>query len=97
MANIIKQPVISEKSIQLGGSNKYTFRVDKRANAPEIKKDVEKLFKVKVKQVNIINVIGKPKNLRRMKVKRANFKKAIITLMPGNTIKMFEDTQKDAS
>ncbi len=97
MSNIIKQPVISEKSIQLGGANKYTFRVDPRANVSEIKKSVEKLFKVKVKQVNTINVGGKPKYFKRNKIKRADWKKAIVTLMPGNAIKIFEESTKDAS
>ncbi len=90
---IIQQPVISEKSVQLGSSNKYAFKVDKRANASEIKRSVEQLFKVKVRQVNIINVSGKPKSMRGRKVKRADWKKAIVTLLPGQTIKLFEETK----
>jgi len=97
MSNIIIKPIISEKSIQLGSASKYTFLVDKRSNSPEIKKAVEKLFKVKVKKVNTVNVGGKPKYFKRAKVKRADIKKAIVTLMPGNTIKIFEETTKDAS
>ena len=97
MNNIIIKPIISEKSIQLGAASKYTFMVDKRSNNPEIKKVIEKLFKVKVKKVNTVNVAGKPKYFKRVKVKRADIKKAIVTLMPGNTIKMFEETTKDAS
>lgn len=97
MSNIIIKPVISEKSIQLGSASKYTFVVDKRANAPEIKKAIENLFKVKVKKVNTVNIGGKPKYFKRNKVKRADIKKAIITLMPGNTIKIFEETTKDDS
>lgn len=97
MSNIIIKPIISEKSIQLGAASKYTFLVDKRSNGPEIKKAVEKLFKVKVKKVNTVNVRGKPKNFKGNKVKRADIKKAIVTLMPGNTIKIFEEATKDAS
>ncbi len=97
MSNIIIKPLISEKSIQLGAASKYTFVVDKRSNAPEIKKAVEKLFEVKVKSVNTVNVSGKPKYFKRNKVNRADFKKAIVTLMPGNTIKLFEETTKDGS
>lgn len=92
---IVKQPVISEKSIQLGGASKYTFVVDKRANSPEIKKSIEKLFKVKVKKMNIINVSGKPKNVRRRRVYRSDWKKAIVTLMPGQSIKLFEESKKE--
>lgn len=94
---IIKKPVISEKSIQLGGASKYTFVVDDRANAPEIKKSVEKLFKVKVKKINIINVSGKPKNMRRTRVTRADWKKAIVTLVSGQSIKLFEESKKDGN
>ena len=97
MSNIIIKPIISEKSIQLGAASKYTFVVDKRSNGPEIKKAIEKLFKVKVKKVNTANVSGKPKYFKRNKVRRADYKKAIVTLMPGNTIKIFEETTKDDS
>jgi len=97
MSNIIQKPVISEKSIQQGTASKYTFVVDKRSNHPEIKKAIEALFKVKVKKVNTINMSGKPKFFKRNKVKRADWKKAIITLMPGHTIKIFEETTKDAN
>lgn len=92
---IIKKPVISEKSIQLGSASKYTFVVDKRATSPEIKKSIAKLFKVKIKKVNIINVSGKPKNMKRQRVYRASWKKAIITLLPGQSIKLFEESKKE--
>ncbi|OGB74435.1 50S ribosomal protein L23 [candidate division Kazan bacterium RBG_13_50_9] len=97
MGTIIKQPVISEKSIQLGSTSKYAFVVDKRANAPEIKKSVEALFKVKVHRVNIITTPGKPKRMGRMQVRRAGWKKAIVTLMPGYSIKLFEESKKSGS
>jgi len=93
---IIYQPVISEKSVGLGASNIYTFKVDPRSNRPLIKQAIEKLFKVKVKSINILNVIGKPKNAGRQKVKRAGWKKAVVTLMAGQTIKLFEE-KKDAN
>jgi len=88
---IIYQPVISEKSIQQGSVNKYTFKVDPRANAAMVKDAVERLFKVKVLDVNMLCVKGKPKNLRRVKVKRSDWKKAVVTLLPGQTIKLFEE------
>ena len=93
---IIYQPVVSEKSVSLGAGNVYTFKVDPRANLPLIRQAVETLFKVKVKSVNVLNVPGKPKNAGRRKVRRAHWKKAIVTLMPGQTIKLFEE-KKDAS
>ena len=91
MSVIIYQPVISEKSIQQGSVNKYTFKVDIRANSAMVKDAIEKLFKVKVTSVNTLRVQGKPKNMRRTKVKRANWKKAVVTLLPGQTIKLFEE------
>ena len=93
---IIYQPVVSEKSVGLGASNIYTFKVDPRANCPMIKQAVENLFKVKVKSISVLNVAGKPKNAGRQKVKRANWKKAVVTLMAGQTIKLFEE-KKDAN
>jgi large subunit ribosomal protein L23 len=94
---IIYRPVISEKSVQLGSVSKYTFVVDSRANLHEIKSAVENLFKVKVKGVNVANVKGKPKQAGRAKVRRANWKKAIVTLLPGQTIKLFEEKVKDGN
>lgn len=95
---VIIRPVISEKSVHLGSANKYTFVVDKRTNASTIKAAIKELFKVKVKNVQIINVKGKPKHAGRTKVMRASWKKAIVTLQAGQTIKLFEEqTSKDAS
>lgn len=88
---IIYQPVISEKSIQQSGVNKYAFKVDSRANATMIKIAIEKLFKVNVLSVNTLCVKGKPKKHQRTKVKRADWKKAVVTLKPGQTIKLFEE------
>lgn len=91
---IIKQPVISEKSVQLGSANKYTFKVDKRANSSQIKHSIEALFKVKVKAINIVNLPGKPKKVKGRIVTRAAIKKAIVTLAPGQKIKLFEETKE---
>jgi len=97
MSLIIKHPVISEKSIQQGSVSKYAFVVDQRANAIQVKAAVETFFKVKVTKVNMINVAGKPKRMGRRKVTRANWRKAIVTLAPGQSIKLFEETVKDGS
>jgi len=91
MSVIIYQPVISEKSIQQGSASKYTFRIDPRADARAVRRAIEKLFKVKVTSVNMVCVKGKPKNVGRARVKRAGWKKAIVTLLPGQTIKLFEE------
>lgn len=91
---VIKQPIISEKSVQLGTANKYTFKVDNRANASQIKRSAEDLFNVKVKSINIINLPGKPKRARGKKVFRAAVKKAVITLMPGQKIALFEEAKE---
>jgi large subunit ribosomal protein L23 len=95
MTLIIKHPVISEKSIQQGSVSKCAFVVDQRANAVQVKAAVEKFFKVKVTKVNMMNVAGKPKRMGRRKVTRANWRKAIVTLAPGQSIKLFEETVKD--
>lgn len=97
MTLIIKHPVISEKSIQQGSVNKYAFVVDDRATAPEVRAAVEQFFKVKVIKINMLNVAGKPKRAGRRKVFRASWKKAVVTLAAGHTIKLFEETAKDGS
>ncbi len=85
--SILKERVISEKAFASQEDGKYVFKVDKRANKPEIKKAVEELFGVKVKSVNIINIKGKTKVFRGIRGKRPSFKKAIVTLQEGYTIK----------
>ena len=84
---IIKYPLITEKSTILREEmNKYTFRVDKRANKIEIKKAIETAFNVTVKQVNVMNVKGKERRLRVKSGMTAAWKKAIITLHEGQKI-----------
>lgn len=85
--HIIKGPVITEKTqlIKAQG-NKVTLRVDVKANKIEIRKAMEELFKVKVLGVNTITMRGKKKRLGRMEGVRPNWKKAIVTLAPGEKI-----------
>jgi large subunit ribosomal protein L23 len=84
---VIKGPIITEKSHLLKAeSNKVTFQVDVKANKIEIRKAVEELFKVKVLAVNTINMRGKKKQLGSKEGTRANWKKAIVTLAPGEKI-----------
>lgn len=89
-ADIIIKPLITEKSYSLVGQNKYTFVVAPDANKTEIKKAVEDLFKVKVLKVNTMNVQGKLKRVRHNTGYRSDYKKAIVTLRPGDKIEVFE-------
>jgi len=88
---VIKGPLITEKSdIQKGKYNQLTFEVSKDANKIEVKEAVEKLFKVKVLNVNTANIRGKPKRLGRNIGSRSDWKKAVVTLKPGDYIDFFE-------
>jgi large subunit ribosomal protein L23 len=80
--DIILAPVISEKSYGLLEQGQYTFLVDPRSNKTEIKIAIEKIFDVKVTNVNTINRIGKRKRTRTGFGKRKNTKRAIVTLSP---------------
>ncbi|SHJ06044.1 50S ribosomal protein L23 [Desulfofundulus thermosubterraneus] len=88
--DILKRPVITEKSMSLLADNKYTFIVDPHANKVEIKKAVEELFKVKVEKVNTMRVKGKTKRVRNIVGRRPDVKKAIVTLRKGDKIELFE-------
>ena len=89
--DIIKRPLVTEKTnIQKEMSNQHTFEVDRRANRVEIKRAIENIFKVKVSGVRTIQVIGKKKQRGRIIGKRRDWKKAIVTLMPGERIDFFE-------
>ena len=88
---IIRRPLITEKtSIQKGQSNQITFEVDRRANRVEIKRAIEKIFKVNVAHIRTMQVKGKTKQRGRIIGKRRDWKKAIITLLPGERIEFFE-------
>lgn len=90
-SEIIKRPVITEKTnIQKEIANQLTFEVDRRANRIEIKRAIETAFKVKVTSVKTMQVKGKVKRRGRNIGKRRNWKKAIVTLMPGERIDFFE-------
>ncbi len=91
MYDIIRGPVVTEKTtLQKELNNQVTLKVDKRANRVEIKAAVEKAFNTKVKQVRTVQVKGKIKQRGRIIGKKADWKKAIITLMPGQRIDFFE-------
>ncbi|MBW2192574.1 MAG: 50S ribosomal protein L23 [Deltaproteobacteria bacterium] len=89
--DIIKRPLITEKtSIQKEVRNQVTFEVDRKANRIEIKRAVENIFNVNVAGVRTLQVKGKVKRRGRILGKRRNWKKAIVTLMPGERIDFFE-------
>jgi len=85
--DILRNPIITEKgAILQAEQNKYIFKVAKDANKIEIKHAIEKIYEVKVTKVNLMNVRGKLKRVRRDYGKTAAWKKAIVTLKAGNTI-----------
>ena len=89
--DIVIRPLITEKtSIQKEVNNQITFEVDRRANRVEIKKAIENIFNVNVAGVRTMQVKGKTKQRGRIVGKRRNWKKAIVTLMPGERIDFFE-------
>ncbi|MBF0292116.1 MAG: 50S ribosomal protein L23 [Nitrospinae bacterium] len=89
--DLIRKPIITEKAGDAKDKqNKITFAVDPKANKMEVKKAVESIFKVKVDKINIINVKGKPKKLGRSSGKRADWKKAVVTVSSGQTIEVFD-------
>ena len=91
---ILRRPIITEKtSFQSSKLNQYVFEVDRKATKAQIKEAVETLFDVTVLRVNVINVPAKrsrrPRS-RRQLVRRAGYKKAIVTIAAGGTIDVFE-------
>ena len=79
-------PVVTEKSTNLSELNKITFKVPDGANKKNLKKNIEKIFKVNVTKINIINKQNRTKLTRGRKVKVSGYKKAIITLKKGQSI-----------
>ncbi|MEM7429824.1 MAG: 50S ribosomal protein L23 [Pseudomonadota bacterium] len=84
--DIIRSPVITEKSTLLSEHNQVMFNVAKKATKPEIKAAVEALFEVKVTAVNTLNRKGKVKRFRGMPGRQSDVKKAIVTLEDGQSI-----------
>ena len=82
----IISPIVTEKSTNLSEQNKIVFKVPSNADKNNLKKNIEKIFKVNVVKVNIINKQNRTKIARGKKVKISGFKKAIITLKKGQSI-----------
>ena len=87
---VLLRPIISERSYDLiQNDNRYTFEVAKQANKIEIRDAVESIFDVHVLSVNTMSVKSKPKRVRHAKGKTRTWKKAIVTLVAGETIEAF--------
>ncbi|MFC1943332.1 50S ribosomal protein L23 [Chloroflexota bacterium] len=87
---ILRRPLITEKHTILQAQGKYAFEVVAEASKPQIKQAVEKAFKVEVTAVNVMMVPGKRRRLGRGQLPAHPWKKAIVTLKPGDTIELFE-------
>ncbi|MBC2632140.1 50S ribosomal protein L23, partial [Salmonella enterica subsp. enterica serovar Enteritidis] len=80
--DIIKRPVITERTAEYMSELKYAFEVDIRSNKTEVKKAIEEIFKVKVSKVNTLRMPAKPKRYGRHSGYTSEWKKAIVTLAP---------------
>jgi len=88
---IVKRAIITEKSTVLkDNANQYIFEVDARANRIEVGQAIEKLFKVNVLDVRVMNVLGKKKRMGRVTGQKRSWKKAVVTLAPGSRIEVHE-------
>ncbi len=86
--NLIKKPVITEKSTANAQFNKYIFEVRNDADKINIKKTIEDIYKVKVQKLNSLKVKSKPKVFKGQRGTRSELKRIIVTLKEGNTIDM---------
>jgi len=88
--DVIRRPLVTEKGTDMMSEGKYVFEVDPRANKTQIKQAVEKLFNVKVRKVNTSRVPGKVRRRGRDVGRTPEWKKATVTLAPGQHIEIFE-------
>lgn len=89
-SRFLVKPLITEKAAHLSEANKYVFVVDRKANKIEVAKAVQSIYGVSPIDVNIINLKGKKVNRGRIRGQRKDWKKAIVTLKKGETIKIYE-------
>ncbi len=87
---VVKRPMITEKSTRQKEANQIAFMVDLKANKVEIRHAVEKLFKVKVLGVRTMHMLGKKKRMGRFMGVKSDWKKALVTLREGDRIEFFE-------
>jgi len=82
----ISEPYVTEKAGNMGALGKYTFKVSRGSNKFEIKKAIEKMYKVKVEKVAVVSMPAKTRRVGRREGKKPGFKKAIVTLIEGDKI-----------
>lgn len=87
---VLRRPLITEKTTLLQEKSKYAFEVARKATKQQVKVAVEKAFKVSVTKVNMVTIHGKEKRIGRRLVMTPSWKKAVVTLMPGQKIEFFE-------
>jgi large subunit ribosomal protein L23 len=87
---VVKRPLITEKATIMKDRNKYAFEVAKAANKRQVKEAVEAAFKVNVVKVTVMSVPGKMRRVGRRQVLTPLWKKAVVTLAPGDKIEFFE-------
>ena len=93
---ILRRPLVTEKSSYQSGMNQYSFIVVDSATRTQVKDAIETIYDVNVTRVNIINVPakrGRRLRSRRMSVRKPGFKKAVVTLAEGQTLPIFEGVQ----
>jgi len=84
--DLIRKPIITEKSTYLGEQNKFVFEIEYNADKLAVKKAIENIFEVKVKKVNVLNIKGKNKRFKGVRGTQSDLKKAIVTLEKDHTI-----------
>ncbi len=91
LADLVRRPIVTEKATILLENNQYTFEVDPRSTKPDIKAAIEDLFQVKVVSVNTQNPPRKKRRTGRFIGYRAQYKRAVVTLAPGDSITLFPE------
>lgn len=89
LVDIIKYPILTDKTTRLIEDNQYSFAVDKKASKIIIKKAIEYIFQVQIKKINTCNQSEKKRRVGKFVGRKAKYKKAIITLHEGNAIDLF--------
>lgn len=88
--DVLRRPVITEKNTRLNAERQYMFVVDRRANKTQVKQAVETAYNVKVSAVNTLNSPAKVRRRGKVYGERSGYKKAFVTLEPGNAIEFIE-------
>jgi len=90
--NILRQPVVTEKSYSAtGAANQYTFRVDTEATKTQVKAAIEAIFEVDVERVQVINMPSKPKRRGQHMGSRSGYRKAVVRLAEGQSLETVEE------